>query len=445
MDSLIKLTAENSCLYYSLAFINCAIGVLTCVLASVIVTKKLPERRLIPGFLSAALCAAAAWVRVNMSFNEADFLYTFGIILLFLLNFICIFAFYPGKKCFKPFLAAAGLIFTDALKYIVLMFLSYDYFDNSDITELFTELSIGTAVLIVVFAVFARRTKKTNAGIFAVKPDVPLYILVLLSVSVFIATLIFFGINYSEKTRFSFLLALLNIPLVGSTVLYAVSKMFRSRLAEENYRRRLDMQRRHFSQMEKKNEELRVFRHDFPKKLRPAVMYLSDGNTAAAMDILSEFTKQIEASRPRFNTGNFMLDTVLECQQQLAEKSGCSITLASGSIFPPEGIEPDDIYTIFPNALDNAIEECERQSGGGEIVFASRIAEDTVYVSIKNPCSSSINRNTQLETTKADKSIHGLGIKSIKKAAAKYGADNVEYFTKDGQFVLRITLRYKKT
>lgn len=443
MYSVLERISANIPLYCLLAFINCALGVCTCVAASIIITKKVPAKKFFPAVFSAVLCAVTAYVRAKAGSNNEDVLYLIGAALLLLLNFICIFAFYPGKKCLKPFLVATGLAFTDTLKYIMLSFLSYGE-EVNDALELVTELLIAVIVLAVIMAIYISKSKKAGTDIPAVKPDIPLYVLVVLTTSVFITTISQLGINYSEKTRFDFLLALLNIPLVGGTVLYAVSKVIKSKLAEENYRRRLDMQLQHFGQMEKKNEELRVFRHDFSKKLRPAVMYLSDGKTKEAMEILFTFSNEIEASRPRYNTGNFMLDTVLECEQQLAEKSGSNIVLTNGSVFPAEGIEPDDIYTIFPNALDNAIEACEKLRQKCEITVSSRISGDTVYISVKNPCEEKIERNSRPETSKKDKKMHGYGLRSISRAAAKYGSDNVEYFTKDGQFNIRITLQFNK-
>ena len=69
-----------------------------------------------------------------------------------------------------------------------------------------------------------------------------------------------------------------------------------------------------------------------------------------------------------------------------------------------------------------------------------------VYVRITNPCPpGEIKRNAKgLVTTKADKSLHGFGTKSIKKAAAKYGDDNVRFENKDGIFALSFSLKFEE-
>ena len=53
-------------------------------------------------------------------------------------------------------------------------------------------------------------------------------------------------------------------------------------------------------------------------------------------------------------------------------------------------------------------------------------------------------KNGLPQTNKADKNAHGYGFRSIKKAAAKYGEDNVNFTVKDGVFELNIFLNMKE-
>lgn len=45
-------------------------------------------------------------------------------------------------------------------------------------------------------------------------------------------------------------------------------------------------------------------------------------------------------------------------------------------------------------------------------------------------------------TTKADKTNHGFGTKSIKKAVAKYGEENIFFLTENGVFTLSFSLEF---
>ena len=111
-------------------------------------------------------------------------------------------------------------------------------------------------------------------------------------------------------------------------------------------------------------------------------------------------------------------------------------------MFLAEGIAADDIYTIFPNALDNAIEACRLVEGAREITVSSRVSGNTAFVSVKNPCAAPVVLKKGMpQTNKKDKNAHGYGLRSIKKAAAGYGSDNVEIISGNNTFELRLSLQ----
>ena len=140
------------------------------------------------------------------------------------------------------------------------------------------------------------------------------------------------------------------------------------------------------------------------------------------------------------------MDTVLFCQQQIAARDKIKIVYSYGSVFPADGIDADTIYTIFPNALDNAIEASRKTQQPCEIGISSKIAGDTVVVVITNPYVGDIKmKNKVPQTDKNDRENHGYGIRSILRAASRYGTDNVEFIAKNGIFTLRFSLCFKTT
>jgi hypothetical protein len=241
----------------------------------------------------------------------------------------------------------------------------------------------------------------------------------------------------------AFAFMMLNIPLLTVTVTFGMSMVLKARTSTEVYKAQLDMQVQHYEFMARMNDDLRMFRHDFPKKMRPLIAYLDENNVAEARSIAEQFVDFMSNQGERIRTGNYRLDTVLFCEQQTARKDGIRIVFTNESRFPAEGIAPDDIYTIFPNALDNAIEACRKVEGEKVITLRTRMDRQTVFVTIRNPVAGEVRqRGGMLQTTKEDKNQHGYGFKSIKKAAARYGSDNVSFTVENGVFELRIFLQY---
>ena len=262
------------------------------------------------------------------------------------------------------------------------------------------------------------------------------------STAVFVTSLLLLGSAYSKTKQAEFGFVLLNIPVLTATVTYALVRVFRMRAQADNYKQQLQMQIRQFEWMEQMMDDLRMFRHDFPKKMRPLIAYLDEDRPDEAKQMAHQFSDFVAHTGERFHTGNYRLDTVLLCEQQIAQKAGVTFDVPFDTAFPAEGIDPDDIYTIFPNALDNAIEAAAKTDGEKVVSLRTNRNSQTVYITIRNPVAAPVETKHGLpQTSKPDKANHGYGFRSIKKAAAKYGDNNVSFSVQDGVFELRIFLQ----
>ena len=88
---------------------------------------------------------------------------------------------------------------------------------------------------------------------------------------------------------------------------------------------------------------------------------------------------------------------------------------------------------LLTNMLDNAIEASERQDEKIiELVFS--LIGGFQNTSCKNPIKQSIASNPDSATTKPDKSLHGYGIKSMKKAVESANG-MIEFYEEDGYFI----------
>ncbi len=362
---------------------------------------------------------------------------------MLLLPFLSMTLLFTGKGRWKPMLVAAGYTFIEELRFVVLLlFFNFNYETRDEPLELVVEVAIDVCAFLFAVLLLRRYSRQNDLTPDLTRSAVTLFLLTTATVAVFITTLLLLGSAFSASHSAQFLLVLLNLPLLAVTLSVAAVTFFRMRTTQENYRQQLNMQIRQFAWMEQMNEEMRRFRHDFPKKLRPLVAYLDSDRPEDAREIAKQFGAFMEESSKTYHTGNYRLDTVLNCEQQLAQKDGIEITVPFDTVFPADGIDPDDIYTIFPNALDNAIEACRKVSGKREIFFRARMNDDTVYVTIRNPVAGEVKlKNGVPQTSKKDKSLHGYGFRSIKKAAAHYGRDNVQCVVEDGWFELRLFLR----
>ena len=139
-------------------------------------------------------------------------------------------------------------------------------------------------------------------------------------------------------------------------------------------------------------------------------------------DGISEITKKLDIYGSIVETDNKALDLVLTEKSLYCENNDIKLTVIA------DGAELDflsdmDIYSLFGNALDNAIEavmqlETEKRTVGVIV----RSVGNMVSVNIYNPFAGKLETDTDgfPVTTKDNADFHGFGIKSIRRIAEKY-------------------------
>lgn len=105
-------------------------------------------------------------------------------------------------------------------------------------------------------------------------------------------------------------------------------------------------------------------------------------------------------------------------------------------------IAPEDICTIFGNALDNAIEACLRlDENQQKSIDISLVQLDTVLL-CKIINTAPEQTGNDLSTSKKDTENHGFGLANLRESLAKYNsAPEIEW--QKGKFSLSFVLPLK--
>lgn len=158
---------------------------------------------------------------------------------------------------------------------------------------------------------------------------------------------------------------------------------------------------------------------------------------------VGEIAKGVELYEAFAHTGNETLDVLLTEKNLACINSGITLLyMVDGAALA--GMDESDIYSLFGNLLDNAIEHVKdiadadkrfirlfvKPSGGGMLV----IHEENVLA-----CETAVEDGLPL-TTKADRYNHGFGTKSMRRTAKKYGGD-LRVTVDDGMFKADIILQ----
>lgn len=182
---------------------------------------------------------------------------------------------------------------------------------------------------------------------------------------------------------------------------------------------------KHIEKLTLATEDLRHLKHDAKNMILGLNAYLDSNDIEGAKEYLESFSKRIEPSKKWIHTGNPFLDSLLSDKyDRLIENN---IHIEFDGIMPTESLKPVDICIVFGNALDNAIEACEKLPINiiKNIEISIKQHANALFASISNPISHpvKIHNNTVISTKNT--SGHGIGINSMRKIVNSYNGQLV--------------------
>lgn len=143
-------------------------------------------------------------------------------------------------------------------------------------------------------------------------------------------------------------------------------------------------------------------------------------------DELADLKKDIDVYEGIIQTGNDALNVLLTEKSIKCKTEGITLTYAGdGSAL--SFMKTMDIYSLFGNAVDNAIEAVEKLTQSEKKIIDITVEQrgDLLFFNFTNYCDGQIVLEEGLpKTTKADSpGYHGFGMKSMKLIAEKYGGE----------------------
>ena len=168
-------------------------------------------------------------------------------------------------------------------------------------------------------------------------------------------------------------------------------------------------------------EAINIKCHD----LRHQIRALAAG-AAVGGDALDDLVREVDVYDSSVRTGNDALDTILTEKRLVCARE--SITLSCVADGRALGfMSSADIYSLFGNALDNAIETVEKIDDATErsISVVVRQAAGVASIHIENRFAPDfaprVGSDGALATSKADAGNHGFGVRSMRLTVERYG------------------------
>lgn len=335
-------------------------------------------------------------------------------------------------------------VFTEMILTTGLGFLFSDL-TNSDIAWQ-AEYYLIYHILMLLIAVVIKKTLVKIGKNFTKREDLLFSILLAALIFIFMSSVNSLLYGRDIITQISQTVGIIILLAALFLLIYFVHDSARIRLIqqiEEQQLQKLQAQYQYYEERLKDEQRVREIYHDMKNHLLVLQAQLKEiGHTGdkekkqETEEMIAKLQNQISDYEDYVQTGNAILDVILRDKYRKAKEKiidfHTEIDFSKGDF-----IDALDISTIFGNALDNAIEACEKVSEEERfITMKAREKNHFLVIHIEN---SAILEEEEKKNTKEDTFLHGFGLKNIQRAAEKYGGQYKRNY-QNGVYMLSILI-----
>lgn len=191
----------------------------------------------------------------------------------------------------------------------------------------------------------------------------------------------------------------------------------------------------YYQGLQQQEKQVRQLRHDLRNHLTVVQGLLEKGNIQGAIGYLDEMAGSPALQGSKRFCDNETANVVLAAKAEAMDRTGIAADFAV-SLSKELPVTDTDLAALLGNALDNAMEGVEGAEEK-EITLRCKVDKGLLMLRVENPVGRMVN--SDLTTTKTDKSSHGFGIPGMREIAERYGG-TLNASVKDGKFELVVCI-----
>lgn len=246
-------------------------------------------------------------------------------------------------------------------------------------------------------------------------------VVVIFLVIIFVAGFLCNQINNFENWDTIILARVLSAIVCALGIWIAIDILVNQKIKMESAMQQymIERQKEEFELRKETINDLNIKCHDLKYQIREIYNRIGKNDTSG----LEEIEDRIMAFQSSYQTGNEALNVVLSEKARMSSEKGISFNfMGNGELI--SFMSDMDIYRLFNNAIDNAIEASEKIEKEKRIIgVIIGFAGPFISVRFENYYNGQLELSNDMPlTSKENKQNHGFGVKSIKSIADNYGA-----------------------
>lgn len=323
---------------------------------------------------------------------------------------------------------------------------------KDDIYILYTEMSFGRILSIILvqslnYAIFDIILKIVDRNSVSIRKKEWLLIISIFCISFCAISLIHSTILASdlEFSQSLFLLlselCLIIINIVCFYMTYALSKYHHETEEMKIQQQRYDFSVQYAESIRKQYNEIKMIRHDVKQNYTVLEGLIANRQSDSALTYIRERISTLTSSEVFIDIGNDCINSILNSKLAYAKSKGIEVICSAGGSIAE--INDADMCSLLGNLLDNATDSCIECKTDNKYIELKIVGDETKVhiVAFNSANSDAIYYVKHKYSSKADKDIHGFGIKSIRYIAEKYGG--TAKYEAEGNTIICQILMYK--
>lgn len=411
--------------------------------------KKTKSSLFIAYFLSFAIQFSGNILGTKTGFSELN------LITFFVCNLIIVLLFFEStiKQAVFNVIILEGLMITSELgvMYLTSLLLNIDlqeYLNDNTVILLET---IGTKTLYFMLAFFISKlsTKEKAHRIKANDISFLLFILPLSSIGIIIS-FTYLSIKYDTDYSSKLVFTVISLILLFANIIVFIVHEAMLKTLYINTELQLEAQKKtineeYYKDIQKQYDSSNLLIHDIKKCLMNIRGFAAKNDSEAIVKYVDSIYQGYSVNSLKQFSGNKLVNVIVSRYNELCSGKNIDFQADIRNV-DFSFISDSDLTALLDNLLENAYEaSCNSANKHISLLVESR-NETFVLFEIKNSCDDNPNiENKGFETTKQDKTHHGIGLKSVSKIVKNhYGNIDFNYDEENKSFIVTVLLNTLK-
>lgn len=230
-----------------------------------------------------------------------------------------------------------------------------------------------------------------------------------------------FIVDTGNATKMQVILSTIIILLINLITFFLYNSLAKSYAKEKETALISKEKEMYYNQcllMQETNEHLQAFRHEINNQFISMKELINKRMYNELDAFVEKLTDKLEIEKIYSNTGNVVVDSIINYKLNLLNNANVVTEIAV-----PSSLEVDinDLVIILGNILDNAVKALNENEQDSKLYFKLVYSQGRLLIKETNTYKTRIcYENGKIQSSKADKVNHGLGLKNVEDAVKRH-------------------------